>query len=204
MTKRALILTLILTGLIASAHAATPKEQYAIDSKQAATRYAEDKKICSDETSSSARMQCARDAKMEYDKALATAKANLKAASAVNGTAGKPTALACLDCGKVTAVNVSEKAGEGGAVGVIAGGVAGALLGHQVGGGTGKDLATIAGAAGGAYAGNKLEQKVNATKVWTVSVQYDNGTKSSFNFDKDPMLAVGDNVKNSGSSIVRR
>ncbi len=197
---RPLLAAMLLCGIVSTAGAATPKEQYAADAKAAAERYATDKKLCAEESSSGARMQCLRDAKSENDKAVAAAKATLAAAGAAPA-AGK--AVACHDCGKVTSVVVSEKAGDSGAVGLIAGGVAGALLGHQVGGGRGKDVATIAGAAGGAYAGKKVEEKMNSTKVWTVHVQYDSGNKAQFNFDKDPGMAAGDKIKNNGKSIVK-
>ncbi len=42
-------------------------------------------------------------------------------------------------------------------LGTVAGAVVGGVLGHQVGGGRGKDLATVAGAVGGAYAGRKIQ-----------------------------------------------
>lgn len=41
--------------------------------------------------------------------------------------------------------------------GTIAGAVVGGLLGNQIGGGSGKKLATVAGAAGGAYAGRRIQ-----------------------------------------------
>ena len=44
------------------------------DTKAAQARYESDKKLCNDETSSSARLQCRRDAKAEYDQAVAAAK----------------------------------------------------------------------------------------------------------------------------------
>lgn len=50
--------------------------------------------------------------------------------------------------------------------GAVAGGLIGGLLGHQVGGGRGKDLATVAGVAGGAIAGHEIQkhhQENNAT-----------------------------------------
>ena len=109
----------------------------------------------------------------------------------------------CSDCGHVTAVTVADKAGDSNAVGLIAGGVAGAVLGHQVGGGFGKDLATLAGAVGGAYAGKKIQENMNTSKVWTVSVKYPNGNNASFDFTQDPGFAVGDVVKSSGNTIVR-
>jgi uncharacterized protein YcfJ len=159
--------------------------------KDAKARYEADKKLCGDEASSDARLQCRRDAKTLYDKAVAA-----------NQTS-KSTEGGCTDCGHVTAVNVHEKKGESNAVGLIAGGVAGAVLGHQVGGGTGKDLATVAGAAGGAYAGKKIQENMNATKVWTVSVKYSDDHVAKFNFAHDPGLPVGTAVKNSGNTVVK-
>ena len=162
--------------------------------KEAAARYEADKKLCGEEATSTARMQCLRDAKAEYDKAAAAPAEKTAPSSKV----------ACVDCGKVTDVQLIEKKGESGPIGLIGGGVAGALLGHQIGGGSGKSLATIAGAAGGAYAGHKIEEKVNASKVWSVRVRLESGEDRTFEFDRDPGLAVGDPVKLSGSSVVRR
>ena len=63
----------------------------------------------------------------------------------------------CYDCGIVKKIEkISDaKSGTGGA---IAGAVVGGLLGNQVGGGTGKTIATVAGAGGGAYAGKKIAE----------------------------------------------
>lgn len=191
----------------ASAHAqaqpatVSPQAQYLIDSKNAQTRYDSDKLLCNDEASSQARLQCRREAKADYDKALAEARAQRTAASKpAPAQAPKPS---CTDCGQVLSVSVTEKAGEGTPLGLIAGGAAGALLGHQIGSGTGKNLATIAGALGGAYAGKKVEEKVKTHKVWTVGVHYPDGSSKNFDFDKDPGLKVGDTVKNTEQSVQR-
>ena len=214
--KKQLLLALVLsTSSIALAVAAdaapTPKAQYAAATKEAAGRYADDKKLCAEESTSSARMQCLRDAKTEYRKTLAAAKVTLKEASPTHVTVketslAKPMAAAviCKECGKVTAVNIVENQGESTPLGLIAGGVAGAVLGHQVGQGRGKDIATIAGAAGGAYAGHKVEQNVRSTKAWVVTVHMEGGEERNFNFDKDPGFAAGDLVKQAGDSVVRR
>lgn len=178
--------------------ALSPKAQYSADSKAAQARYKEDTKLCASEPDSASRMQCKRDAKAEYDKAMAEAKARMGSEARVG-----PAAALCADCGKVTAVTMSEKEGQGSAVGMIAGGAAGALLGHQVGEGLGKDLATIAGAAGGAYAGKQIEKKMKTHKVWTVSVRYPGGETSNYEFAQDPGFKVGDTVKKSNDSIVR-
>jgi outer membrane lipoprotein SlyB len=179
----------------------SPKAQFAAESKKLAATYEADKKLCNDETSSKARLQCRRDAKAEYDKSLATARVQM------NSPKAEPAPFSakalCADCGKVTAITQAEKAGDSGPLGVIAGGAAGAILGHQVGGGTGKDLATIAGALGGAYAGKKIEGMVKTQTVWTVSVQYADGRKANFDFQQDPGMKVGDSVKHAGASIVR-
>lgn len=184
----------------------TPKAQYAADSQAAQSRYKTDLKLCADEPDSAGRMQCKRDAKAEYERALADAKARQqqagKAMPASAQATAKPKAL-CPDCGKVSAVRLVEREGEGSAVGLIAGGAAGALLGRQVGAGLGKDLATLAGAAGGAYAGKQIEQKVKSHKVWEVTVAYPGGETLHYDFTQDPGLQVGDAVRKSGQSIVR-
>jgi outer membrane lipoprotein SlyB len=198
MTNRPFILALLLTGIMSMAQAVTPREQYNMDTREAASRYAEDRAVCADERNQGQRMKCLRTAKSENTRMLAEAKANM------NSQGGSQRGdLACLDCGKVTAINVSEKKGEGNALGMIAGGVGGALLGNQVGGGTGRKLATVAGAVGGAYAGKKIQESATSTKVWNVEVQYDNGRRGSFSFDRDPGLQRGDRVKNAGQSIMR-
>lgn len=161
--------------------------------------YAADKKLCAEEADSAARMQCLRDAKEQHTKGLAAAKA--AAAPAAQSSSGEP---ACPDCGKVLGVQVVEKKGEGGALGLIAGGVVGGLLGNQVGGGRGNTLATIAGAAGGAYAGKKVEENVKSGTVWSVHVRFDDGQQSAFEFDHDPHFVAGDKVRRSGSTIAPR
>lgn len=197
MTKRPYFAALLLTSVIGVAYAG-PQQQYAADSREAAARYAEDRSICNDERNQGQRMKCLRIAKAENTTALADAKSRRN-----NSANGQRSAASCLDCGRITAVNVSEKRGDSNALGVVAGGAAGALLGHQVGGGRGKDLATIAGAIGGAYAGKKIQEKTGATKVWTVEVQYDNGQRGSFNYDADPGVKTGDRVQKAGEFIKR-
>ena len=213
--------TLALAVQAGSAWAAAPiSAQLLTDSRAAQARYDSDKKLCNDETTSSARLQCRRDAKADYDQAIAAAKAKAKATTAHTPThpptytpthaahaapvaTAAPAAPACAECGRVLSVGVTEKAGEYSAAGVIAGGALGAVLGNQVGGGVGKDLATLAGAAGGAYAGKIIEEKIKTHKVWTVTVVYGNESRASFDFLNDPGLQVGDRVKNTGNTVTR-
>lgn len=52
--------------------------------------------------------------------------------------------------------------------GTAIGAVAGGLIGHQIGGGKGKDLATIGGAVAGGYAGNQIQKHRQNRKYRTV------------------------------------
>ena len=167
--------------------------------KEVDATYAADKKLCAEEADSGARMQCLRDAKEQHTKGLAAAKAQAP-------ETGKASAseTACPDCGKVLGVQVIEKKGERGALGLIAGGVVGGLLGNQVGGGRGNTLATIAGAAGGAYAGKKVEENVKSGTVWSVHVRFNDGQQHAFEFDHDPHFVAGDPVVRSGNTIAPR
>lgn len=214
-TTTSLALAVALCLPISSAMAATAAAKVETNAsiKAAQARYESDKKLCNDEATSSARLQCRRDAKSEYDQAVATAKAKTPAPAApatqastgaVPAPAASPAEPACTDCGRVMAVSVTQKAGDASAVGVIAGGAIGAVLGNQVGGGFGKDLATLAGAAGGAYAGKVIEEKMKTHTVWTVTVHYANDSKSAYEFTSDPGFQVGDWVRNSGNTIVRK
>ena len=55
--------------------------------------------------------------------------------------------------------------------GTAIGAVAGGLLGHMVGGGKGKTLATVAGAVGGGYAGNRIENAHHQPQVTQTTEQ---------------------------------
>ncbi len=109
----------------------------------------------------------------------------------------------CANCGVVEAVNVIEVKGEGNYLGMIAGGLAGALLGHQVGGGTGKKVATVAGAAGGAFAGNEIEKRMKTTKHYEVIARLENGGAQTVPYESDPGFKVGDRVRVENGTLVR-
>jgi len=188
------LLSLLLACVANIAQANNPKEQYATDKREAEMRYAEDRAICNDERNQGQRMKCMRTAKAENTASLSSAKSRMREQS------GKS---ACAGCGKVTAVNVNQRKGESNALGMIAGGAAGALLGNQVGGGSGRKVATVAGAIGGAYAGKKIQESANSSTTWNVDVQYDNGQRGSFSFERDPGVQRGDRVQNAGQSIKR-
>ncbi len=102
--------------------------------------------------------------------------------------------------------------------GAVVGGLVGALAGHQIGGGKGKTLATLGGAAGGALAGHEIQKKHqenNATQMETrnvchtvtdkttstKTVGYDvtytfNGQTGHLRMDRNPGVGTGLPVRN--------
>jgi len=79
-------------------------------------------------------------------------------------------------------------------LGAVLGGVAGGVIGHQVGSGRGRDVATIAGALGGAYIGNDV-QKSNERDRYRVTVHLDSGAKLVVDQVGEGALRVGDRVR---------
>jgi outer membrane lipoprotein SlyB len=109
----------------------------------------------------------------------------------------------CGNCGVVEAINVVEVKGDGSYVGMIGGGVVGALLGGQVAHrGSGKTIAQVAGAAGGAWAGNEIEKKVRSTKHYEVLVRLSNGGTQTVSYPTQPQLSVGTRVRIENGTLV--
>lgn len=44
---------------------------------------------------------------------------------------------------------------------------------------------------------------MNARKIWTVSVRYNEGCTAEFDYEKDPGFVTGDAVRKSGNGLVR-
>lgn len=97
--------------------------------------------------------------------------------------------------GTVQSVREVTQAGEHSALGPIAGGVAGAVIGNQFGHGTGKKIMTVLGAAGGAYAGREIEKQARATKRWEIEVRLDSGRQETVLSEVAPPFNAGDRVR---------
>ncbi len=123
--------------------------------------------------------------------------ANKVASAPTPAPAAQPAKAApvCNNCGVVSEVRAIKEKGEGSGLGAIAGGVVGGLLGNQVGGGSGQKIATVAGAAGGAYAGHQIEKNVKSTTRYDVIVNMDDGSVRSFSYDAQPAFQTGAKVK---------
>ncbi len=101
----------------------------------------------------------------------------------------------CSACGNVESVRAIKTRAQGSGLGAGAGAVLGGLLGHQIGGGHGKQLATAAGAVGGAVIGNQVEGNMKATTSYEIRVRLDDGSTRTFHQQSAPRWASGDRVK---------
>jgi len=104
-------------------------------------------------------------------------------------------AAVCKECAVIEDVREVEKAGDASGAGAVGGAVVGGVLGHQVGAGRGRDVATVLGAIGGGIAGHQIEKTVKKTKEYQVWVRYEDGTKGMFVQPTPPGWHVGDKVK---------
>jgi len=104
-------------------------------------------------------------------------------------------AAICRECAVIEDVREVGKAGQASGGGAVAGAVIGGVLGHQVGGGRGKDVATVLGAIGGGVAGHQIEKNVKTTKEYQIVVRYEDGTQGLFTQDTPPNWRPGDKVK---------
>ena len=104
-------------------------------------------------------------------------------------------AAICRECAVIEEVREVEKAGQASGAGAVGGAVVGGVVGHQMGGGRGKDFATILGALGGGLAGNAIEKNAKKTVEYQIVVRYENGTKGLFTQATPPSWRSGDKVK---------
>ena len=106
-----------------------------------------------------------------------------------------PAHARCAECGVIESTREVETKGEGSGIGAVGGAVVGGLLGSQVGGGRGKQVATVIGAVGGVVAGNEIEKRVKSTKGYEVIVRLDDGSSRVMHEASAPTWRTGDHVK---------
>jgi outer membrane lipoprotein SlyB len=97
--------------------------------------------------------------------------------------------------GTIRRVELVQQERSGTGAGAVIGGVAGAVLGNQVGSGNGRAAATVLGAVGGAAVGNEIEKRRSAAgTVYQYTVQLDRGDYKTFNFAADQGYQTGQRV----------
>jgi outer membrane lipoprotein SlyB len=140
--------------------------------------------------------------------------ARLALAAAVAGIGAAPLAAQaaphhdrssqCANCGTVVSTHTYERAAErASGLGAGGGAVVGGLLGNQVGSGNGRTLATIAGAVGGAYAGNRVERNMHSVTYTDVRVKMANGGYRTFTEQGRPRFGNGERVRVQQGRLVR-
>ena len=85
------------------------------------------------------------------------------------------------------------------------GAAAGGIIGHQFGGGSGRDVATVIGAVGGGLAGNTIQNRyVDRRPGQHIFVRLNNGVTITVTEPADPALRVGDRVRVQGRGMDAR
>lgn len=75
------------------------------------------------------------------------------------------------ECRNVTLTHRRPVQDENRIAGSVLGAVAGGVIGHQFGGGRGRDIATVAGALAGGYGGNQVQGALQDRDTYTTSEQ---------------------------------
>ncbi|WP_025916362.1 glycine zipper 2TM domain-containing protein [Herminiimonas sp. CN] len=114
-----------------------------------------------------------------------------------NAYAPPAQAAVCGNCGTIESVRSIQQAApqNGVGIGAVAGAVLGGVLGHQVGGGNGRNLATVAGAVGGGFAGNEVERRTRTTTHYQIRVRMEDGSMRSFSDSEQSGWRSGDRVR---------
>ena len=88
--------------------------------------------------------------------------------------------------------------------GAVLGAVIGAVVGNQIGDGNGQKAAIAAGAVGGALIGNEVQNRNRREdEVFRVTVRFDDGRETSYDYQRVDALRTGDRVKVEGGQLYR-
>ncbi|MEP7058960.1 MAG: glycine zipper 2TM domain-containing protein [Caldimonas sp.] len=109
----------------------------------------------------------------------------------------------CADCAVVESVRIVEVAGPPGVLGVLSGGLLGAILGNQIGHGDLRGFARIVGAVGGALAGREIERSGSRRSRYDVVLRLPNGAAQIRSYDTTPPYRVGERVRIGGVTLAR-
>jgi outer membrane lipoprotein SlyB len=112
-------------------------------------------------------------------------------------------AAVCHDCGTIVEVKEIDVLGKGSGIGAVAGGVGGAVLGHEIG--DGSRAGTAVGAVVGAVAGHQIERKAREHKKYEISVRMNDGsTKAITDESGNPVSwKSGDKVRVGADGAIR-
>lgn len=103
-------------------------------------------------------------------------------------------------------VGANSNSNSNGVVGAVLGAVVGGVVGHQIGGGSGRDVATVVGAGAGAYVGNRIARNQDGVATvagYRVTIQTDKGAWRTFEVPNGNDLRVGERVRVENGVIYR-
>ena len=106
-----------------------------------------------------------------------------------------PSRSTCFNCAVVESTRAVQSQGEGTGLGLVGGAVVGGLLGHQVGGGRGQEIATAVGAVGGAIGGNQIEKSIKSSTSYEIVIRFEDGSRRVIHQATEPTWRSGDRVK---------
>lgn len=112
-------------------------------------------------------------------------------------------AAVCHDCGVIVEVKEVEVMGKGTGIGAIAGGVGGAVLGHEIG--DGNRAGTAVGAVVGAVAGHQIERKAREHKKYEITVRMNDGSTKALTDESGDQVSwkSGDKVRVGSDGVIR-
>lgn len=97
--------------------------------------------------------------------------------------------------GTIESVKEVEQPHDKTIAGPVVGGIAGAVLGHQIGSGRTRTAATAIGAGAGILAGRAIEKRVRTDKVWETTVRLEDGSTQTFKSEAQPAWRSGERVR---------
>lgn len=123
----------------------------------------------------------------------------LAACASLDDSAGAatrpPQVVQRVDYGVVERIELyREGADQPTGLGAVLGGLAGGVIGHQIGSGRGNDAATVIGALGGALAGNAIEKSHDGDR-YRIIVRLDDGREVILEQMGEGQLRPGDQVR---------
>lgn len=177
---------------VTAASAPTPTEAKAVEPAPVQPKPVEPSPAQSQTAAAEQAKPLPAEAKAAHPKAVAAKPTQVAAAPhAVPAPAPK-----CTDCGVVESVQEVDVKGQATGAGAVAGGVAGAVIGNQIGHGSGKTIARVLGAAGGAFVGHQVERDVRSTKRYDIAVRMEEGGElRTLSQEQPPTWRAGDKVR---------
>lgn len=124
-------------------------------------------------------------------------------ASAQPSSSKTQTAAVCQDCGVIVEVKEVEVKGKGTGIGAVAGGVGGAVVGHEIG--DGSRAGTAVGAVVGAVAGHQIERQARAHKKYEITVRMNDGSIRNLSDESGTPVTLksGDKVRVGQDGVAR-